>query len=580
MRYTKSMIEKMIKPSLRLLITAVLLISVLGAYGQETINKDVKVVKAYNPTISDAFKARFIPVIDDTVQVETRFNYYIEPIKQPIQFRLKSLESVGMRPEKGPELKHSYLRAGFGNFWTPMIELDINTTRKQNTNLGFNMSHISSQGRVKMKDDQKVYAGYADNHVQMYGSRIHQKSTLSADFHFDEDHHFLYGYSTDTLSDNTLVTPTDLRVLSKDSMPNQQFLNVGTAFRLKSDERNRNGFEYQMDFDYDYLRKMYTDMELKIPEMEHSGGLKFDFSHELDQITYGAEAGGRYFYRVLSNDSVSNMIFNLDPWIGFNWEIVSLKAGPKMAIDRFSSSPYFFPSVKVEVNITNTVVPYIGIDGYYESNNLMKIKEENPYIIDDMYVEPTIHRFIAFGGLRGRFLPKAAFNLFVRWEDVKDWHFYVPEIGNPMRNRFDIVYDDGSLLSMGGEVGIHPSDKLGFILKGNYYSYDLDSLDYAWHKPAWDISFSTRYSFMENITLQADVYLIGSQFVPSVDVDKYGPAQELNGLVDINISGEYKFNPSMSAFARINNLISDNYYTWQNYPLQGLNFLLGINWSF
>ena len=316
--------------------------------------------------------------------------------------------------------------------------------------------------------------------------------------------------------------------------------------------------------------------------MEHGAGVDFAFSHELKKLTYGAETGGQYFYRIRSADSLSNMLIRLDPWVEFNWDIVSLKAGAKVAMDRFDSSPYFFPRVKFEVNITNTVVPYIGLDGYYENNNLMKIKQENPYLVDDLDVFPTIHRFIAFGGLRGRFLPKAAFNLYVKWEDVDDWHFYVPDTANPLRNRFDVVYDNGSLLSAGGEVGIHPSEKLGFILKGNYYSYTLDSLAYAWHKPVWDVSLSTRYAFREKVTLQADVYLIGTQFAPSEDPDpvKFGPAQELDGLVDINLSGEYRFNPNVSAFARVNNIISDHYYAWHNYPIQGLNFLLGVSWSF
>lgn len=550
----------------------------MNLIGQEEINKEVNVVKAYNPTISDAFKHRFLPVLDDTIKVATSFKYYIEPVKQPIQFRLKSLESVNLRTDPKKELKHSYVRAGFGNFWTPMAEMDINTTRNQKTSLGFNMSHFSSQGRIKMPDEKKVYAGFAENQVKMYGSRINRNSTLSGDLHFDEDHHFLYGYNTDTLSDNSLVTPMPLRYLSKDSIPYQRFLNVGTAVRLKSDDKSRNGFEYQLDARYDYLTKLYRDLISDNPESEHGGGLGFEFSHELKKFTYGTESSAEYFYRIISADSTGTMVLKLDPWIGFNWEIVSLMAGARMAVNRFDANPYFFPRVKMEVNITNTVVPYIGIDGYYENNDLMKIKNENPFIVDDLEVAPTIHRFIAYGGLRGRFLPKAAFNLYVRYEDVDDWHFYVADITNPQRKRFDVVYDDGTLLRMGGEIGIHPSQKLGFILKGNYYSYNLDSLDYAWHKPVWDVSFSTRYTFLEKISLQADLYVIGTQFVPSeINI---GQAQELDGLIDINLSGEYQINSNLAAFARVNNIISDNYYAWSNYPIQGLNFLLGASFSF
>ena len=314
------------------------------------------------------------------------------------------------------------------------------------------------------------------------------------------------------------------------------------------------------------------------PESEHGGGLRFAFSHELKKLTYGAETEAQYFYHMKSADSIGNMIIRIDPWIAFNWEIVTLQAGPKVAVNRFDEKPYFFPRVKLMVNITNTVVPYVGLDGYYESNHLLKIKGENPYLVDDLAVDPTIHKLIAYGGLRGRFLPKAAFNLYVKWQDVQNWHFYIADSANPMRNRFDVVYDDGSLLSMGGEIGIHPSQKLGFILKGNYYQYTLDNLDHAWHRPEWDISLTTKGFFLDKVSLQADVYLLGPQFVPSAD--PLASARELDGLIDINISGEYQINKSFSAFARVNNIISDDYYVWQNYPIQGLNFLLGGTWSF
>jgi hypothetical protein len=547
---------------------------------QEEINKEVRVVKAYSPTISDAFKARFLPVIDDTLKVETNFKYYIEPVISPIRFRLEPLEFYKLQSEPSPQLKNTYVKAGFGNFWTPYAEMDINTTRNSNTSLGFHAGHLSSQGRIKMADDRKVYSGYADNQVKLYGSRIGRGSTFSADAHFMEDHHYLYGYSTDTLSDNSLVTPEAIRFVSKDSVPYQQFLVVGSDIRLKSNERTRGGFEYQLDLGYDYLNKAYRDLDDKNNEMEHGGRLGFDFSHELRKFTYGAELGGDYFYRIRSTDSVGNLIIKVDPWIGFKWEIVSLMAGPRIAFNRFDDRPWVFPRLKMEVNITNTVVPYIGLDGYFENNNLLKIKGENPFIVDDLVVEPTIHRFIAFGGLRGRFLPRAAFNLYIKWEDVEDWHFYLADRDKPARNRFDVVYDDGSLLSMGGEIGIHPSTRLGFILKGNYYRFNLDSLDQPWHRPEWDISLTTRYSFLERISLQADVYLIGPQFAPSEDIDKYGPYNELDGLIDINLSGEYEINKSLSAFLRLNNIISDSYYVWQNYPVQGFNFLVGASLSF
>jgi hypothetical protein len=540
---------------------------------QEGLNKEVNVIKAYKPTISDAYKLKFMPEMDDTVKVPTQFNYFIQPVMEPVDFRVRSLDAMTLRKESSPELKTSYVRAGFGSYWTPYGELDINTLRNRNGGIGINMAHLSSQGRITMPDDRSVDAGYADNQVKLYGSTIMDQSTFSGNIHFNEDHHFLYGYNTDTLSDGSLVTPMNLRVLTKDSMDFQRFIVVGADFEWKADERSRKGFLYKVDGGYDFLMDFQQ-------EMEHTGNLDFDFSQKFKSWSFGGDIGADYIYRVISTGSDQYALAHADPWVGFEWKYITLKAGPKVAMDRNASEFFFYPMVNMEVNITNLVVPYIGLDGYYEDNNYLKIKKENPFIGDDLDILPTNHMFVAYGGLRGRFLPKMAFNLYVSWEDVDNWHFYRPDASSPLMNRFVVDYDSGSLLSAGGEIGIRQPKNLSVILKGNYYKYDLDSLPAAWHKPEWDATLTTRYGFKENLELQADVYLMGTRFVPASDPLANGPVQKLDGIIDINISAKYAFRQGIGFFGRINNLISDDYYIWQNYPTQGINFLLGISWTF
>ena len=560
--------------TLRILSLSILFLGLgISVNAQEGLNKQVSVVKAYKPTISDAFKLKFMPKIEDTVKVNAQFNYFIQPVVEPVDFRVKSLDAMTLRKEKNPELKNSYVRAGFGSYWTPYGELDINTLRNRHSSLGINMAHLSSQGRIKMGDDRSVYSGYADNDVKLYGSQILDRSTITGNIHFNENHHYLYGYNTDTLTDGSLVTPMSLRVLTKDSMDFQRFIVVGADFAWKADERGRKGFLYKVDGGYDFLLDFQK-------EMEHNGRLDFTFSQQYRSWSFGGEIGADYAYRVLSTGFNQYAIAHADPWVGFDWKYISLKAGPKVAMDKNAADFFFYPMLNMEINITNLIVPYIGLDGYYEDNNYLKIMKENPFVANDMDILPTNHMFVAYGGLRGRFLPKMAFNLYVSWEDVDNWHFFKPDLTNPLSNTFVVDYDSGTLLTIGGEIGIRQPKNLSVILKGNYYQYDLDVLSAPWHKPEWDATLTTRYGFDENLEVQADLYLMGNRYVPSVDPVKFGPVQKLDGIVDINISAKYAFKQGIGFFARINNLISDNYYVWQNYPTQGINFLLGISWTF
>lgn len=540
---------------------------------QQGLTKQVNVVKAYNPTLSDAFKQKFMPDLADTLKVETRFDYFIQPVMEPVDFRVRSLDALALRKEEAPRLRPAYVRAGFGNYWTPYGALDINTLGNRKGNLGISMAHLSSQGRIRMPDDRKVYAGYADNEVKLYGSRIMDQSTLSANVRFNEDHHFLYGYNTDTLNDGSLATPFGLRLVTKDSMEFQRFIVLGSDFTWKAEQRSRKGFLYELKGGYDFLMDFQK-------EMEHNGTLGFIFSQAYRNWSFGGDIGADYAWRIRSIDSMHYVVAHADPYVGFDWKYISLKAGPKIAMDRNAGDFFFYPMAHLEVNITNLVVPYIGLNGYYENNNYLKIKKENPFVTDDLDVLPTNHLFVAYGGLRGRFLPMVAFNLYVSWEDVDNWHFYVPDVTHPLQNRFTVAYDSGELLSVGGEIGIRQPENLSLILKGNYYRYQLDNLPVPWHKPEWDATLTARYGFDERLELQADLYLMGSRPVPSVDVVRFGPVQILDPIIDLNFSAQYEFKQGIGFFGRVNNLISDNYYVWQNYPTQRINFLLGVSWTF
>ena len=557
----------------KLCLTLFFLVSqVTGLKAQEGMNKEVSVVRPYSPTIGDAFKTRFIPRLDDSVQISTHFEYFIQPARINPLLRLKELEAADYKPLSPGDLKPSQITLGFGNYWTPMGKLSLNTLRNQKMSLGVDASHQSSQGRVKMADERKIYAGYGDSRVRLYGQRFFPKSTFASDVYFSQDHHYLYGYSTDLMKNGLPVTPMNFRLTQKDSVPFQQYIILGTKMSLRTNQKTSNGWQYRVDGGYDFL---LDDRK----EMEHEGKLDVALSKEFEKFTVGGEIGSDYVNRTHQPDTLSYVVARLDPWIGFTWKFIKLLAGPKIAMDRNAGKLLLYPRLNVEINITNLLVPYFGLNGYYENHTYRSISRENPYIADNLTIKPTYHRFIAYGGLRGRIAPSVAFNLDVSWEDARDLFFYAPDETSPLRNKFLAVYDNGSILKFGGEISLRQSDNLSFILKGNYVQYKLDSLAAPWHKPGWDLNFTTRYAWKKKLVIKADLFVFGKYSVPEPD-PLIGKVKELNGLVDLNLSAEYRITSWMSAFAQVNNVISDKYFIWQNYPMQRFNFIAGLAWIF
>ena len=91
----------------------------------------------------------------------------------------------------------------------------------------------------------------------------------------------------------------------------------------------------------------------------------------------------------------------------------------------------------------------------------------------------------------------------------------------------------------------------------------------------------------DKIVVKSDIYLVGQRTVfsfnePTVDYDiendKY--VYNLKPLIDMNLSAEYRYNKKVSGFIQFNNFIGKKYQYWSNFPVQSINILGGVTFSF
>ena len=62
-----------------------------------------------------------------------------------------------------------------------------------------------------------------------------------------------------------------------------------------------------------------------------------------------------------------------------------------------------------------------------------------------------------------------------------------------------------------GETDWNPLHSLGFLLQANYYQYSVPAAEEAWHLPGFDLTFTTRYNFMEKVSARLEYYFIGQR---------------------------------------------------------------------
>jgi hypothetical protein len=225
------------------------------------------------------------------------------------------------------------------------------------------------------------------------------------------------------------------------------------------------------------------------------------------------------------------------------------------------------------------LIPYAGIDGKLEINNFQKMSSINPFLEPGTGVLNTDHRIVLFGGIRGNFNSTTYYNFKITYSLIDNMPLFLNDFVNSdsIGNTFNVIYDEIEVLNYFGEISVSPSEELTFNVKANYNDYILINEAKAWHKPSFDLSFTTKYNLRHKIILKADILAIGKRYAK---LDDAGGIKELESAIDINLGAEYRYSKVLSGFIQLNNLLSDGYYEWNYYPTYGFNVMVGLTYSF
>jgi hypothetical protein len=179
---------------------------------------------------------------------------------------------------------------------------------------------------------------------------------------------------------------------------------------------------------------------------------------------------------------------------------------------------------------------------------------------------------------------------------VKDQHFYILESRNLfipaatdriLNNTFNWVYDDVNITKLSGEIMHSVSDNFLVHLLGNYHSYELKTLPFAWQMPKFDLTLSGIYKATEQLRFTTDIFVVGRRTAgindyPSVYMSSTPIMHEItmDPIIDLNAGMEYQFNEKLSFFAQLHNFGFQKYEQWLGYTNKGFNWLAGASYRF
>lgn len=531
-------------------------------FGQtDTLQKRVEVVKPYDPSVTDAYKINYLPVISDTTKITPRYDYKTRFYHYNTMFSVKPISSAKMVGEPLNELYNSFVRFGIGNYTTPLIEANYHNLRSKNYSYGVSGQFLGSYGKIKLENNERSPLGYNNSFLNLFGKKMWNNYVLGAKLNYSHLAGNYYGYNTNLLP--SVIVP----------VVGQSVNSFSGDLVFKSIHIDSIHLNSKAELNYGFSSDKYDFSENKIKISS-----SFDKFWNKERIGLDFELKSIMPNSNLASDSYIDVMFR--PWIstfGDNW---SVKAGVSAVYytTPTTSKTLYFPFGNIQYNLANNfLVPYLTVDGGVKIYSYQDLLNENIYVTPGTFVEPENNKLKMRGGFKGVFSQVLSYNFSASYSLIDNMHFFVNDkLYSSNQSSFNVVYDDIELVNIGGQVSVNTSEKLSFDLMGNYYNYKTGLIEKPWHKPDWDMSFITRYNMQDKILIGVDIMAISSRWAMSNYV---GSPILLDGAINLNLNVEYRYTPVLSFFTKLTNITSQKYQMWNQYPSERFGFIIGASYK-
>lgn len=548
---------------------------------QDTIQTErLIIIKPYSPTVSDAFKMKQNPVIDDSLTTTKKQPEYTL-LSVPVASTFVPEKGTAATVKTGPResLYDNYAVLGFGNFTRILAEFYSTIQFENAQSLNLFLTHHSSQGGIdKVLLDDKFYD-------TEFGLNYSANSTY-------------YNWGVELGAMHKLVNWYGLPegfvdpviVNSIDSQQNYYGVSLGGNIEYYEGLFDRAEIMYRRFGDAygsgeNHFRFM-PEFGIPLGEQVISLDLFVDYVNgDFDQ-NYSSTAALNY----------SNLNIGAHPSLAIHAGDFSMNLGAEFVyakdIENDASDVFIYPKIKASYRVADGYfVPYAGVDGGLEQNTYYDFVQENPFISPTLAITPTNHEYKAFLGVRGKFTEQVGYDFKATYGSAENEALFVsnstaikPIENYQHGNSFGVVYDNLNTLGLHGELNVNVNEDFQLRLNASYRSYDTELQAEAWNLPELELSLNTNYQITEKLSAGADLFFVGERkargMMTGIAPSSNFTTLTLDSYFDVNLELGYQITNQLSAFVKGNNLLGENYERWKNYPVLGTQVLGGITYQF
>jgi hypothetical protein len=566
---------------------------ILGAFGQDEKDlgtETVTVVKPYSPTVSDAFKIKSAPILNDSIVLakkEIRYSIFSVPVAStftPAKGKAATVQKAA--PEK---LYNSYVSLGLGNYNNTL--LDFYTSRdidggNQLVDIGLN--HFSSRGDLD----------FTPLDTDFYNTKL-EAAYSNRDRDFDwgissAARHQLYNWYglPEGVFDEATIAGIDEK---------QQYFNVELGAHLNQEDSYFSKGEV-------FIKRFWDKVESAENRALIKTTLEFPLSEEALTITAkGDYVGGEFINADVNNTAntpaipYSQFQVGISPSILIVRDELSINLGANLVYgmdgETNESNFYIYPQVTASYRLLeDMVIVYGGVTGQLTQNSYADYVDDNPYVSPTLTIQPTDQQYNANIGFKGQLFPNLSYNIRGSYtaENRKPLFKLNPqnsfrddEKGYYYGNSFEVFYDDVKTLGIFGELNVDVNRNFTLGINASIYDYDTETDNPAWNLPNLRGSLFMDYQINEQWFMGANIFFVGErEDLSAVVIANAQPSDypasilTLDSYFDANAHIGYRLSDQLSIFAKASNIANNDYQQWANFRVQSFQILAGATYKF
>jgi hypothetical protein len=508
---------------------------------QQTID----IYNVYQPTLRAAAKLNLTGALPRLDTTRPRMVYSVPAQNLNFSYRPVPLRPLAMGMDTAmAEGYNNFVKAGFGNYSTPLIQLGLSSGKSQPFQYGLLFSHISSQGDL---DNQN----YSQDKIAAYGQYFSPSLALHGMLSYHRHGIRYYGYDHDTTR------------LSKDDVK-QAYNTISATLGLSNIRENALKLNYQPELTMSFFSDIHQ-------RKESTFRIFAPFQRQIvKDIDLVADFLGDFSTYTDKTHTFNQNVMAIHPAVEISKPRFVLHAGinPTWTNDKF----FLLPDIVNETGlIENKLILSSGWVSYFRKNSYQNLVSDNPFLGD--YTAPLNTRVEEkYTGIKGAINSHFTYNTKFAFVEYSNQPLFVSD--SLWGNKFKTVDEEElKAYQLHVEIGYVNEEKFQLKLSGDWFNYFKETTEVKpWGMRPFSANLSGQYTFARKFQLSADLFALSGSFYP----DALGQSHKTKGAFDLNAGARYQINDQFNLWLNGNNLFNSHYERWHNYPSLGLQVLGGI----